>query len=149
VRQLIQLFEQGQRIRTGASLVPHKGGHAVSKIDLIADGPGDDRGMIEVLRDQLPQLLPGVLTKRIRRLQALAQRPLAYQGYLVPEHKSVAVREVVNRLAVLVVGQANAGHPHLTHGRFVRGNVLRFRRPTLAFTILVIADAVYGERVFR
>jgi len=51
----------------------------------------------------------------------------------------------VNRLAVLVVNEANAGHPHLAHHRHVRGNVLRFRRPTFAFTILVIADAVDGD----
>ena len=64
--KLIQLFEQGQGIRDGAAFVPDKGRDAVSEIDLIADGPGDDRGMIEVLRDQLAQLLPGVLTKRRR-----------------------------------------------------------------------------------
>ena len=61
------------------------------------------------------------------------------------EHKAVAVSEVMNRLAMLVVGEAYAGHPHLTHHRLVRGNVLWFRRPTFAFTILVIADAVDGD----
>ena len=101
--------------------------------------------MIEVLRDQLAQLLPGVLTKRFGRLQALAQGPLAYQGYLVPEHKSVPVREVVNGLAMLVMSEAYAGDSHLTHRCLVCGNVLRFRGPALAFAILVIADAMHGH----
>src|SRR6478609_11381733 len=43
------------------------------------------------------------------------------------------------------MGEAYAGDAHLTHHRLVRGSVLWRRRPTLPFTILVIADAVYGH----
>jgi hypothetical protein len=70
--------------------------------------------------------------------------PLAQEQYLVPEHKTVAVSEVVNRLAMLVVGEAYAGDAHLTHRRFIRGDVLRLRGPAFAFTVLMVADAVHG-----
>jgi hypothetical protein len=100
--------------------------------------------MIEILRDQLPQLLPGVLAKRFRWLQALAEGPLAHERNLVPEHKTVAVSEVMNRLTMLVMGEAYAGDAHLTHRRLICGDVLQLRAPPFPFTVLMVADAVHG-----
>jgi hypothetical protein len=45
---------------------------------------------------------------------------------------------------MLVVGEAYAGDAHLTHRRFIRGDVLRLRGPAFAFTVLMLADAVHG-----
>jgi hypothetical protein len=50
----------------------------------------------------------------------------------------------MNRLAILVVAEAYAGDAHLTHRRFIRGDVLRLRGPAFAFTVLIVADAMDG-----
>ena len=48
-------------------------------------------------------------------------------------------------LAVLVVGEADAGDTHLTHGCFVSAGVFWFGSPAFALAVLMVAHAMDGD----
>lgn len=101
--------------------------------------------MVAVLLDQLAELLLGVGRQRGGRcvVPGLGHGP-HYRDF-VPQDQSVAIGEVVHGLAVLIVRRANRVHAHVEHQRNVLSHVGVRLRPPLAFSALVVRDAVKGQ----
>ena len=142
VRHVLQGAQQRQRIgRLACGIAGQEGREGIAEIDFIGDSPGDNRGMIAILRDQFAQLLTRIVGQRGARLELAAPRPGGDQRNFIPHQQAIAVGEIVDRLAMLIMRQADRVDAHLAHDRHVGGDIGRVDRPALAFAVLMIADA--------
>src|SRR5206468_3704267 len=98
--------------------------------DLVVQAPEADRRVIEILLDQLAQLLPGVVLKRLGRADAIHQRQLR------PDDDAGAVAQAVLVFGMLIVRHAHNGASNLSNEAVILVNLPWPRRPAFVEIIL-------------
>lgn len=111
----------------------------VFESQFVKQAPHHDRGVIEILLDQLAQLLFGVVIKRGCVID------LVDQSKFSPDHQAVLVAEVIEIIRVLIVSEADRIGPHFQNEGHVLIMLCLADGPSHIQSILVAVDAV--ERI--
>ena len=115
---------------------------------LVADRPQADRGMVELLADQLAKLLLDVRRELRGRLLVAARQPHAvHERHLGPHHQPQLVGALQRVLRVRVVGQPDGVRPDLLDERERGVGVLVRDGPPLAQVVLVHGHTVQRDRL--
>ena len=142
----VQRFQQRARVRGLARVLAEVDPDRHAEVHFVGDAPHRHRRVVDVLANEFGQLLAGVLHQSLAwRHLARAQSPFRHQRNFVPQDKAIPVRQIVDVLALLIVGEADGVGAHFAD----QGHILVFigagKRPALAFLVLVARDPVQGH----